>query len=443
MPESVGSSRVSVVVNTNGRLIGLTKLLEALRRQWFGDFEVCVVCGPAPDGTRAFVAEQAAAGILKGAVCDEANLSKSRNIGIALAAGSRVAFIDDDALPEPVWLEQLLRGFDDPAVGAVSGLVFEPNGRDHQFRYSTCDRFGNSTHGLARPGDVGAFPGSAHFPHVMGTNAVFAREALVAVGGYDEEYDYYLDEADLCCRLIDAGHLIRQRADAPVHHKFLAGTVRDGEGIAVRHLPILKNRLYFALINGRDHAPLPTILAEFLSYADTHRRQIADHVAAGRLHHAAIEAFETDLERACEIGLTRGLTGRRRPTSVRLDRPPAFLAFPTDRRPAGGVRHRVVVATETEMWGDDFVRLSGLVKRLGTDGAFVRVLVGCRSRGFENAGVDLVEGMWVQRHMVPTQADPAATESADALADAAAEIARIGRYDPIDEVERASAHRLG
>ncbi len=443
MRDGSGSIRVSIVVNTNGRLAGLTKLLEALRFQRFRDFEVCVVCGPAADGTRAYVAEQVAAGRIKGSVCDETNLSKSRNIGIASAAGTHVAFIDDDALPEPVWLDRLLLGIDDPSVAAVSGLVFEPNGRDLQFRYSTCDRFGNATHGLGHPADAGAFPGSAHFPHVMGTNAVFDRRALVAVGGFDEEYDYYLDEADLCCRLIDAGYRIRQRDDAPVHHKFLAGTVRDGEGIAVRHLPVLKNRLYFALINGRDHAPLPTILTEFLGFAESHRRQIADHVAAGRLHPSTATTFETDLARACETGLRRGLSGDRRPSSVDLGTPPPFRPFPA-RAPVGrSPGHRVIVTPEDEMRGETFARIVRETERWWSAGAFVRVLVACHSAGFENAGVDLVDGTWIQRFMTPDATPPRETNRPDSLATAARELERIARYHPIDVVEPATALRLG
>jgi GT2 family glycosyltransferase len=39
----------------------------------------------------------------------------------------------------------------------------------------------------------------------MGTNCSFRRGALLEVGGFDEEYEYYLEETDLCCRLVDRG----------------------------------------------------------------------------------------------------------------------------------------------------------------------------------------------------------------------------------------------
>src|SRR5688572_12982887 len=86
--------RVSVVVNTNGRSPSLAQLLDCLERQRYPFFEVCVVCGPADDGTRELV--EARADRVKAAHCDKLNLSRSRNIGLATAAGDYVAFIDDD-----------------------------------------------------------------------------------------------------------------------------------------------------------------------------------------------------------------------------------------------------------------------------------------------------------------------------------------------------------
>jgi|SRR5579859_1567208 len=50
-------------------------------------------------------------------------LSGARNTGIALARGSVLAFLDDDACAEPDWLEHLLSGYADPRVVGVGGAI--------------------------------------------------------------------------------------------------------------------------------------------------------------------------------------------------------------------------------------------------------------------------------------------------------------------------------
>ncbi len=47
----------------------------------------------------------------------------SRNSGVEIAQGTVVAFLDDDAIAEPHWMEQLLVPYDDPDVVGVGGKI--------------------------------------------------------------------------------------------------------------------------------------------------------------------------------------------------------------------------------------------------------------------------------------------------------------------------------
>lgn len=49
--------------------------------------------------------------------------SSSRNSGVAIARGSLIVFLDDDAAAEPDWLEQLLKGYENPCVLGVGGAL--------------------------------------------------------------------------------------------------------------------------------------------------------------------------------------------------------------------------------------------------------------------------------------------------------------------------------
>lgn len=125
----------SVVINTYNREQSLEQTLEGLRYLDYPRTEVVVVNGPSTDGTEALL--DAWKDRVKIARCAERNLSVSRNIGICAAAGEFVAFIDDDAVPEPEWLDQLLAGYDTPMIGATGGIVYDHTGYTFQYQYMT------------------------------------------------------------------------------------------------------------------------------------------------------------------------------------------------------------------------------------------------------------------------------------------------------------------
>ncbi len=121
---------VSVVISTLDRCETLRKTLLSLSQQRYRDFEVIVVNGPSTDGTDQLLAQWHDR--IKVGRCPVANLSVSRNIGIAMAAGDIVAFIDDDAIPHPCWIERIVDGYDRPDIGAVGGFVFDNTGFSFQ-----------------------------------------------------------------------------------------------------------------------------------------------------------------------------------------------------------------------------------------------------------------------------------------------------------------------
>ena len=91
---------VSVVINTFNRCESLARTLPlggSTSRIRGG-----VVDGPSTDGTEALL--DSLNGRVKRAQCPNRNLSESRNLGVRLASGEIVAFIDDDAYPDPGWL---------------------------------------------------------------------------------------------------------------------------------------------------------------------------------------------------------------------------------------------------------------------------------------------------------------------------------------------------
>lgn len=440
------SPRVSVVVSTNGRCESLANLVACLRHQRFRDFELCIVCGPKNDGTRELTHSWSATGAIKLVDCNEANLARSRNAGLAVAAGDYVAFIDDDALPEPVWLADLVEGIAFGNASGAGGVVFAPDGRSLQFRYSRCNRFGISAHGLDGPADDDAFPLSPNFPHFMGTNFMLRRHVVVAAGGFDEEYQYYLEETDLCCRLVDQGFALRQLNRAPVYHKFLSGTVRDAAGILINHYPTLKSQLYFSLRHARAHASLPEILDVARRFMETYRSTLRDHVAAGRIHGASLDQFDADVERAWQVGLTRGLSSepQLRPASF-YAQPTSFLPFPVVAGTASG-KHIVFLIEKPHEASELHRSTSQLAERLAAEGHLVRFMsVANAEEPGKAESVDFEKGVWNHRLATAFLSEPPSPTLVHAKEQfwgramaVRAALARIAEFSPIDLIEDRS-----
>lgn len=125
--------RVSVVICTRNRAAQLRQaLLAVLSSEGLAasDYEVLVVDNGSTDETRLVVEEvQRVSNLAQGprvAYVSEPNvgLSRARNAGVRAAAGTVVAFTDDDCVPSREWLRRLLEVFGEaPRPDVVFGRV--------------------------------------------------------------------------------------------------------------------------------------------------------------------------------------------------------------------------------------------------------------------------------------------------------------------------------
>jgi O-antigen biosynthesis protein len=118
-----GASRdltCSVVVCTRNRPDWLEKCLQAASRLDYPLFELVVVDSAPEDWRAQGVARRFGARYLRE---PRPGASRARNRGVRACDTEVVAFLDDDALPEPDWLSALALEFQDPQVMAVSGRV--------------------------------------------------------------------------------------------------------------------------------------------------------------------------------------------------------------------------------------------------------------------------------------------------------------------------------
>ena len=139
-------------------------------------------------------------------------LGGARNTGIANSTGRVVAFIDDDAIPEPDWLANLLEGFGDPSVVGVGGAI-EPRWEPQRPSW-----FPAEFDWVVGCSYVGLPTGTSFVRNLIGCNMSFRREVLERFGGF--RLGYGCDETEFCIRVAqqdpDARFLYQPAAQ--VHH---------------------------------------------------------------------------------------------------------------------------------------------------------------------------------------------------------------------------------
>lgn len=367
---------VSVVVVSQGRPDLLCRCITGLKTLFHRPFEVIVVADAA--GLRALAARDLLQGT-KHREFDRPNISAARNIGIALSAGRVIAFIDDDAVPEPTWLERLVAPFADRAVAAAGGFVLGRNGISWQWRARRVDGTGQARD-VTVPEDRttlhAATPGDA--VKLEGTNCAFRADVLRAMGGFDEAIHFYLDETDLCYRLAQAGHTVAIVPGAVVHHGFAASARRTADRVPRTLFDIgASAAVYLQRHNaGRTLAALARLRAEQRSRLDA-------LAAAGRIPPAERYRLLETLER----GIAEGM---KRPAALATfpDEAPQLLPFAAYGDPA---RSRVISGRG---WRRD--SLLKKAEQLSRNGVLVTVMVLSPTSSFHSVHFD-PRGFWLQK----------------------------------------------
>ena len=192
---------VSVVVCgfTQARAEQLLAALESLRGQTVRPAEVIVVVDHNPE-LLAWLQERVADAIVV-PNAEGSGLAGARNTGLAEARGDVVAFLDDDAVAAPTWIEQLAAAYRDPDVVGVGGAVLpswegeRPRWLPEEFQWVV----GCSYRGL--PVDRAAVR------NLIGCNMSFRRGVFGEVGGFAHKLGRVgsrplgCEETELCIRI--------------------------------------------------------------------------------------------------------------------------------------------------------------------------------------------------------------------------------------------------
>lgn len=431
----------SIVINTVDRAESLRTTLESLELLDHPDFEVVVVNGPSIDRTDELLEHWA--GRIKLGRCENRNLSESRNIGISMSAGDIVAFIDDDAYPDPAWLDRLDEAYEDWEVAGAGGPVYAHNGIDIQAWYTRQDRLGSPWTSMEpdpyhNPTSALAFPKSRQFVCTIGTNSSFRRERLHEIGGFDEEFEYYMDETDVCARLVDSGFVLSALDDGFVYHKYLANDIREDDRTVRDFYQVLKSAFYLIHKHGTGTYSRTEVARAISDTTALWRKYLNDHIASGVLSEDSRAKFEQDALAASEAAMTAFArdTPRTRSREWFTSRTIPFLRFTTRRR----AENKLHICLFSQEYPPDPVNGIGrVVHELATGLARAGHLVRVLTKAHHCDTVDLESGVWVHRMVPKPHPPPPAPPVPGHLWDYSStlldELVRVHSHRPVDVVQ--------
>jgi len=196
----LGAVDVSVVICTcsSERWNDLVASVESVQSQTVQPLEIVLVVDHNPELVKRACEHWTDVSVVENA--RNRGVSNARNAGIERAKGEVVAFLDDDAVAEPQWLESMLAVYGQESVIGVGGTI-EPlwnDGRPAWFPEEFAWVVGCTYTGLPDT------PTAVR--NVFGANMSFRRDVFGAIGGFESRLGRVgtipigCDETELCVR---------------------------------------------------------------------------------------------------------------------------------------------------------------------------------------------------------------------------------------------------
>lgn len=252
---------VSVIVVNFNRVNLLRACLQSLAQQDARDLEILVLDNASSDGSAAMVAGEFPGAKL---IRADTNLGfcAGNNVAIAQARAPFVALLNNDAVAEPQWLSALLAETAAPDVGMVASKIMVAG------RPGVIDKIG---HGIYWDGqnrgrgagetDNGQYDQDRDILWPDGCAALYRKSMLDEIGGFDEDFFAYADDADLGLRARSCGWRASYAPAAVVRHQRGATMgkrnprriqliERNRVWLAVKHFPLwllILNPLFYLL----------------------------------------------------------------------------------------------------------------------------------------------------------------------------------------------------
>lgn len=245
----------TVVIPTLGASAFLQRCLDAVAAQRHPSFDVVVVV----NGPRGIEARGAVV-----AIGTNRGFAVAANAGARLARGAYVAFLNDDAEPEPDWLgESIACLARHPRACAAASRVLRSD--DPRVLDGAGDVLTRSLKAYRRgfgESEAGRYLAEEQVFGPSGTAALWRVDAFVALGGFDEAMFAYYEDVDLALRARLRGHECWYAPRAVVRHVGGATAAADWAELAAFHSVVNRWRTIVKSVPGAAFIRLlPAVVA--------------------------------------------------------------------------------------------------------------------------------------------------------------------------------------
>jgi GT2 family glycosyltransferase/glycosyltransferase involved in cell wall biosynthesis len=263
-PETPGAVSV-VIVNYRGADDTCTALAAVHDLRWPQDkLEVIVVDNASGDGSVERIATEHP-GVRVVALEENLGFAAGCNAGAQAATGEHLAFLNNDARPDPAWLSAATAVLDrDGSVACVASKVLDWDGELVDFVDAGLGFYGHGFKLHAGERDDPAYDREADVLFASGAAMVTRASTFREVGGFDERYFLLFEDVDLGWRYWLLGYRVRYVPSSLVfhrHHRSVGALSRAEEDY------LLERNALFTIFKNYDDANLEQSLGAALMLA--------------------------------------------------------------------------------------------------------------------------------------------------------------------------------
>jgi GT2 family glycosyltransferase len=217
--------RFSIIIVTWNALDHLKRFLPSVTKSRYPDFEIIIADNASDDGSAEWVKEHYPQ-------CKIVTFDRNygycggNNRAVKYATGDVLIFLNNDVETDPEWLSPLAESFSDPETGIV-----QPKMRsvDEPEKFEYAGAAGGWIDWLGYPfcmgrifdhveSDSGQYGGTGEIFWASGAAFAIRKELFLKLGGFDEAFEFHMEEIDLCWQAHKSGVKVMSQPRSVVYH---------------------------------------------------------------------------------------------------------------------------------------------------------------------------------------------------------------------------------